>query len=188
MDRRTLLALVLMAIVIVVTPMLFSPKRAPAPTVIPDSAAIVPASPKLGIPTAESLRAAPQPTTPIAAAPSPALRAESLAVAGSRAQTVFVNPGAAPAFARVTGHRNLRPGSRDTAVVVAQTKGPLLHYRLLLGADTIPFESIPFTVATNGNTTTFTSASPAITLTYQPIDGLRTAVRGTIANAPAGSM
>jgi YidC/Oxa1 family membrane protein insertase len=207
MDRRTLLALVLMAIVIVATPMLFPSKRGPAPTTAADSASITPASPALGVPTAESLRAAPTPTVS-AAAPATAkptapagptgsatttaavprvARAESVTVTGPRTQTVIVNPGAAPAFVKVSGYRNLRPGARDTTMFVSQTKGQLLHYRLALGADTIALDSIPFTVSTTGNTTTFTSASPAITLSYQTTDDFRTAVRGTVANAPAGT-
>jgi YidC/Oxa1 family membrane protein insertase len=190
-----------MAIVIIATPMIFPSKKAPAPTVIPDSASIVPASPRLGVPTAESLRAAPTPTVtaapvaPTAAAPTtaattaaaPVIRAESVTVVGARAQTVIANPGAAPALVRISGYKSLRPGTRDTNVTVAQTKGPLLRYRLALGNDTNKFDSIPFTVSTNGNTTTFTSASPAVTISYQPVDGFRTAVRGTVANAPAGS-
>src|SRR5690242_16214337 len=138
MDRRTLLALVLMAIVIVVTPMLFPSSRRPTTATVHDSSTIVAPSPSTAIPStapanqpaAPTIGAAPTPA-PVAtsAAPAAPVRAETLAVNTPRAKTLFVSPGAAPLSVTVGGYRSLRPGAHDTAIVVQQSKGPLLRYR-----------------------------------------------------------
>jgi YidC/Oxa1 family membrane protein insertase len=209
MDRRTITALVLMALVIVVTPLLF-PRHATTPR--PDSVAAMTAGASSATPATavDSVRSTPstaQQPPPVAAQPGrpapsasapPATRAplpahaESIAVSTRLAQYVYLNPGAVPATATVPGFRNLRPGHRDSALVVRQRFGPLLRYRLALGADTISLDDIPFSVQTNGSTTTFTSTTPAMTLSYETVggssgDGYHTAVRGTVANAPQGS-
>jgi YidC/Oxa1 family membrane protein insertase len=86
----------------------------------------------------------------------------------------------------VVGYKDLRPGRRDTTLTVAPTRGPLLRYRLARGVDTIALDTVPFTVATTGATTTFTS--PMITISYRLIDSsYRAEVRGTVPNAPAGT-
>lgn len=73
-------------------------------------------------------------------------------------------------------------------MVVAQSSGPLLHYRLALGADTIALDSIPFSVQQSGSAATFTATAPRrISITYEAATGYRIAVRGVVANAPAGS-
>jgi YidC/Oxa1 family membrane protein insertase len=67
-------------------------------------------------------------------------------------------------------------------------RGPLLHYRLALGADTIALDTIPFSVQQAGATTTFAATKPAITISYAATpDGFRLAVQGKVADAPAGS-
>jgi YidC/Oxa1 family membrane protein insertase len=67
-------------------------------------------------------------------------------------------------------------------------RGPLLRYRLALGRDTIALDTVQFKVQQTGNTTTFVAANPAVTISYGTTpDGFRTAVRGTVVGAPAGS-
>ena len=101
-------------------------------------------------------------------------------------QLVVSNPGAAPQSVHVDGFKTLRPGHHDTTVTVAPSRGPLLRYRLARGADTIALDTVPFTAATSGATTTLTS--PFITLSYKLIDSsYRTEVRGTVPNAAAGT-
>src|SRR4051812_17880934 len=193
MDRRTLIALGLMAIVIVITPILFpgakktnpadstaiaaaraDSQRAVAP-VAPTSAAPAPAAPTIG--------AAPQNAAPLAA---PHAVAESIVASSPRVQLVLANPGAAPQSARVTGYKDLRPGHRDTSVTVAPSRGPLFRYRLARAADTVALDTVPFTATTSGSTTTLTS--PLITLSYKLIDSsFRTEIRGTVPNAVAGT-
>ncbi len=201
MDKRTILALVLMALVLVVTPMLFPSSRRTTPATVDSSSAraaerstapapVAPANTTAAAPTAanpaadtssRSRRTATVP--PIASGP-----AESTTVITPREQLVLVNPGAVPVAARLTGYRNLRPDRRDTGAILAQPRGPLLHYRLVTGPDTVSLDSVRFAVQQTGASVTFTSTSPAITISYQATPGgFRTAVRGSVANAPAGS-
>src|SRR4051794_13378123 len=112
MDRRTLIALGLMAIVIVITPILFPGARKTNPA---DSAAVVAAradSQRVVTPVAPT-SAAPAPTAPtIGAAPpsaaplsAPRTVAESIVASSPRMQLVLANPGAAPEAARITGYK-----------------------------------------------------------------------------------
>jgi len=132
-----------------------------------------------------SVSAAPNTKAPAVPVATQKIAAESIAVNGPHSVTTFSNYGAAPTSVRVQGYSSLRPGHRDAPAVIAEPKGALLHYRLANGADTIALDTVAFTVATNGNTTTFTS--PVLTLSYQTVDGFRTQVRGTVANARPGA-
>src|SRR5256885_16039836 len=94
MDRRTLLALLLTAIVIVATPMLFpSPKRAPqrvrdsSATRIDSFAAPSPAAAE-GVPT--------RTTAPVAPPPQRMVAAETTVVRTTRAVYAIVSPGGTP--------------------------------------------------------------------------------------------
>jgi YidC/Oxa1 family membrane protein insertase len=192
MDRRTVLALVLMALVIVVTPMLFPASRQPAPAVH-DSTNAAPAigdtsrNAALGTPPQNALSASKPPSTAPQASPSMngprAAATESVTVTTPRAQYVYLNPGAAPAAVKIADYTSLRPGARGAPLVVAPTRGPLLHYRLAVGNDTIALDTIHFAVTTAGASVTFASASPALTISYDAVDSRRTAVRGTLSNA-----
>jgi YidC/Oxa1 family membrane protein insertase len=195
MDKRTLLALVLMAIVLVGTPMLFPSARRPVKPAIDTAtsatAATLPAvsSPVPATPPAPQPSVAPAPATPVVSSARPRmLPADSAVVVTTpRAQYLIENPGAAPRAVKMPSYRDLRPGRRDT-MEVAQANGPLLHYRLALGADTIALDSVSFSVRQSGSAATFTSAAPRpISITYEAATGYQVAVRGTVANAPPGS-
>ena len=84
--------------------------------------------------------------------------------AGRAAYTV-ISPGAVPERVRIAGYKNLRPNAHDS-MVVAPVRGPLLHYRLASGGDTVSLDGVPFTVQRGENSATFTSTSPAITIEY----------------------
>ena len=199
MDKRTILALVLMALVLVVTPMLFPSSRRTAPPATADTSNARASQPSTAptTPSPNTTTVAPPPVavdTPTRAPLSTAVprlasvATESTTVSVQREQLLLVNPGAVPVAARLTGYRNLRPDRRDTGAVIAQTRGPLLHYRLAMGPDTVALDSVRFAVAQSGSTVTFTSTTPAVSISYQPTSGgFRTAVRGTVANAPPGS-
>src|SRR5690242_8923354 len=181
MDKRTILALVLMALVIVITPRLFPSSRRAAPQPA-DSAqsdtARAAGSPTNATPTSSSAasndpRAQQTPATPAAnqtasAAPasaSPVFRAaDSATVVTSLERLTVVSPGAVPTAVHVSGYRNLRPDRRDTAATIAQPHGALLHYRLAVGADTIALDTVHFTIDHSGTTATLTSTAPAITI------------------------
>jgi YidC/Oxa1 family membrane protein insertase len=212
MDRRTILALVLMAIVFIVTPILFPSSRPPAPgsdstmtattSAAPPTSA-TPAAPSAargasagGAPSAQQPAQPAQPTAN-AAAPAATERAaaarvaapESVTFATPQSRFTLLNPGAVPSVVHVQGYRDLRPGRRDSVrLEQSRERGPLFRYRLALGRDTIALDTIPFKVQQSGTTTTFVAANPPITISYATTsDGFRTAVRGSVASAPPGS-
>jgi YidC/Oxa1 family membrane protein insertase len=196
MDRRTLVALILTAIVIVVTPLLFpSSRRTPATRDSADTVASAPAA---------SARATTPPDTARArsvAAPSPrpssalAQRAETVSVRTNRGQYDFTTPGATPVRVRLPDYRSLTPGASTAERVDLVPPGErLVSIRAIVGRDTIAFDTIPFSAsppANSGSTTvaSFASTSPIpITLTYRmPRDSFAISVEGTIPAAPAGS-
>jgi len=201
MDRRTVLAVVLMAIVIVGTQILFPSRRAvpsakdtalavdttpsataPTPVTTP-SATIPPAqnrTPTVVAPTrAESLSATP---------PLPQQPASVAVMATPKAEYSLRNPGAAPTQVRISSYRPLTPGAdRSTGVTLRSSANELLSYHLVRGADTVALDTIPFVVSQSGSSVTF--QSPIITLTYKAAgDNYRAEVRGTVPNAPPGSL
>ncbi len=195
MDKRTILALVLMALVIVITPRFFPSSRR-ATTQSADSTQTVSAvstnpviSAPAVTPSAPPAIAEPRAGAPTAPTPSLGLRAaDSSTVVTSHAQITLVTPGAVPTAVQLAGYRNLRPDRHDTAGLIAQPRGALLHYRLAMGSDTVLLDSVRFSIERSGTTTTFTSSAPQISISYEATpDGYRTAVRGRVANAPAGS-
>jgi len=194
MDKRTLLALALMALVIVVTPRLFTSKRPPASatdSVAATSAAKGDTTPRAvsAAPTAAAIESA---SKPLAALPTAVARRdttprESVTLATPHAEYSLVNPGAVPQSVRIGSYKDLRPGHPDPAgVTITDGSGPLLRYRLARGADTIQLDTVNFAVSNQGSTITFTS--PVITLSYAPTnDGYRTAVKGTVTGAGQGA-
>jgi YidC/Oxa1 family membrane protein insertase len=199
MDRRTILALVLMAIVFIVTPILFPSSRptttgpdsttsATTNAAAPPSAAPATPSPGRGqAPVAQPPMSEAPPATKVGAARP--FAAESVTFASSLARVTMLNPGAVPSAVHVQGYRDLRPrGSNGVVLEQSRGRGPLLRYRLAMGRDTIALDTIPFTAQPRGNGATFVATNPPITIEYSTTnDGFRTAVRGTVASAPAGS-
>jgi YidC/Oxa1 family membrane protein insertase len=196
MDRRTLLALGLTAIVIVVTPMLFpAPRRRPPPTAdttkiaTRDTAAVAPA-PTVG--------AAPQAPTGAAPplVPAVAARAETTLVRTDYAVHAVVSPGATAAAVILPEHPSLRPGSsRATPVNLLEQGDRLIRLRLATARDTIALDTLAFRAGPgrreaggNAIVRSFTSVSGTtpITLTYRfPTDSFVTYIEGTI--GPAGA-
>ncbi|MFI5228246.1 MAG: YidC/Oxa1 family insertase periplasmic-domain containing protein [Gemmatimonadales bacterium] len=196
MDRRTLAAVALVILVLVLVPRVFAPRRAATPasdsTTVTDTnrQAVTAQQPVPGTTAAVAAAAAPTGLpAPAPAATQPAARPRDTVVATTRTtRTAYGNPGAAPLAVQMIGYRELRPKHRDTVVTVESPAGPLLHYSLALGRDTIALDTVHFTAQTQNATTTFTSTSPALTITYQSKpDGYLTSVRGTVANAPPGA-
>src|SRR5262245_21431703 len=106
MDKRTLLALALMAIVLVVTPMFFKQPRPPAP-VADTTAAATATSPVLT--TANGTAPVVPTPTPSLATPAPADTGRiakqpptMTTLATPKAEFVLTNPGAAPTSVKVS--------------------------------------------------------------------------------------
>jgi len=188
MDKRTLLALALMALVIVFTPMLY-PRRTPPPA--PDTSRAQPNAPT-PTPTArdtnrpaapDTVRSGRPSATTSEAPPARTLSAETTSVATPQVRWSLQSTGAAPLLVQLNGYRDLRPRARDT-MMIRQDAGPLLHYRLATGADTVSLDTIPFSVQRTNGSVTFTSTTAAVAITYTlPPSGYLVGVRGTVSGA-----
>jgi YidC/Oxa1 family membrane protein insertase len=185
MDKRTLLAAALMALVIVVTPRLFSSRSAPPPGA--DSTAVNSPAPANSVtavtqapPVAQgradtSTQHAARPITQAAILTTP------------RASFALMNPGAAPGDVTLPSFRDLRPGEpKGSSVVIAPAGRLQFVYRLATGRDTIALDTLPFTVAQAPSEVTFSSAPISLTYRTTP-DGYRLSVSGQAANAPPGA-
>jgi YidC/Oxa1 family membrane protein insertase len=196
MDRRTLLALALTAIVIVVTPMLFpAPKQSRRP--IPDS---LRTSPSDTPPAAAPAPSAPatQPTVPAASVPGRSARtvaAETTVVRTNRAIYYVVSPGGTPASLLLPEYRSLRrDAGRETAVTLVDPRDRLVHLHLVSDGDTIALDTIAFRAApqrrernTIVQPLVSTSAAP-ITLTYRfPADSFVAHLEGSLGNSPSAA-
>ena len=206
MDRRTLFALFLTALVIVLTPILFrrlgGGRQAPISTPS-DSGAVA-------TPVGASAQATVSPTTSpaVAATPPPAASAlaavprrqnDTTGVDAAKTHYIFSIAGAAPQAIVLNAYRNLggtsRSVSRTTQVqgkaVLASSPSAsssaagLLRYRLVRGADTLALDTVAFRAERTGDGVTFTSGGAApITIRYQfANDGYVAHVTGQIGEA-----
>src|SRR5687768_2539894 len=200
MDRRTLLALLLTAIVIVATPIIFPSSRQQRPP-IGDTLAIAPndtartvtsidpaAPPTARAPTvsAPTVSAPTRTSAPQHAAPT---RPETTIVQTKLARYAIVSYGGTPGGITLPAYRSLRPGiSRETPVSLLEPGARLFHLLLAGDADTIALDTVRFRAAPQrleGNTIvqalTSVTAAPAITLTYRfPADSFAVRVEGSV--------
>jgi YidC/Oxa1 family membrane protein insertase len=185
MDKRTILAAALMALVIVLTPRIFSSRSAPPSRA--DSTAVSASAPAN---TAAAVTQAP----PVAQArvdtsPQHTTRAitQAATLTTPRASFALMNPGAAPGKVTIPSYHDLRPGdAKGSSVVIAPAGQLQFIYRLAAGADTIALDTLAFTVAQTPNEVTFSSAPISLTYRTTP-DGFRLSVIGQATNAPPGA-
>ena len=202
MDKRFLLALTLSAIVLVVTPLLFQSTRPPAPAATrgatgaahdpaPQPAAL---APTVTSPAPSHVQPAPGATTPTASvSPVASAPSETTTVVTNRSRYRFPSAGAAPAQVTLDSFPNLR--AKGTPVTLAPERAPLLSYRLVLGADTIPLSTVAATHTKRTSATGLpelivdaTVAGRRVTITNSFVpDSYAVHVRGVVENAPAGS-
>jgi YidC/Oxa1 family membrane protein insertase len=140
MDRRTLLALVLVALVILLTPRLFQP---PPPVVTStDSSTVVDS---VRQPTDTTQRAvSPTPPAVVTKPETTIVRvpAETLHVADSTSSFTFVNRGGALQQVEMRQFRAL--GGREGVVKLEGNGAPLLTFQGIVGRDTVDFASTTF--------------------------------------------
>ncbi|MFL5614260.1 MAG: membrane protein insertase YidC [Gemmatimonadaceae bacterium] len=201
MDKRTFLALLLSALVIVMTPILFrgisGRRAAPARTAPDTTQSVAPLAtttpqPAAAAPSAPSAVDAPS----VGAAPTSIRRAintDTLGVAFGKTRFVFGVAGAAPQEIVLNAYPNLgsdRVTQPKASLTVsppggAAPKSPLLRYRLVQGTDTVAFDTLVFRAQQSANGVTFTSGgAPAISVRYVfANDGYLAHVSGEIATA-----
>ena len=172
MEKRFFLALLLTGVVLVGTPLLFSPPPIPpggqaAPAQARRDSAQVPEAPSIA---QERVRQQPSPGARLPAqAVVPAVVPETIRIARPEAITAYRSIGASPLAVTVQRHRALR--ARSGPVVIHDGTEPLLRYRTIQGTDTTRLDTTAFRVArqTSNDTSgvTFTSADPATLVTVE---------------------
>jgi YidC/Oxa1 family membrane protein insertase len=149
MDKRLFLALLLTALVVVVTPLLFPPPR-------PSRSIDTAVAPRGALPdprgrSAQAPAGQRSPSEPAAARRLPndtsrasaRVVAESVTVRAGGSTYRFVNPGATPVSVALDAFVSLRPNSRADKVDLVAGLSRLLDYRLVIGIDTIALDTIP---------------------------------------------
>jgi YidC/Oxa1 family membrane protein insertase len=203
MDRRTLIALVLTAIVIVATPMLFpSPKRAPqrpadttgiaradtTATKTPSAAT----GNRVAPPSAAVRGSVTQPTRGTPALPP--VRAESTVISTGKATYTIASPGAEPVNVVLPEYASLRQDTtRKGRVALVEPGDRLLRFRFVSEGDTIALDTVAFHAqpaqragASTSQTFTSTSSAVPVSITYTfPADSFVAHVTGTVGTAPA---
>ena len=155
MDKRTILALALVAVVIIITPKLFPTAAGKAPGKAPGK----------GTPRVESelppsgTRPGGDAFVPPVANPSvlsnvpreqstndsaSLVRPESTTVADSATDYLFTNIGAVPLHVGLKGFRALDGGSRERRVSISSGRVPFLAYRVVGSSDTTALSGVPF--------------------------------------------
>ena len=146
MDKRFLLALVLTAVVVIATPILF---RTPVTSVSSDTSVAVSADSTQKAPSAPAVIEAPRDSIPVAATQTPdtttrtaAVAPETTTVSTAVATYRFNTLGAAPIAVEIKSYKALDGSSRN--VELASASGRLLAYRLYLPGDTIDLSRTVF--------------------------------------------
>ena len=172
MEKRMILALVLTAAVVGLTPVLFPP--APIPARRADSTAVAPPTrstratqPATAV--ARTPASAVAPAADSAAAPVSAIRADSTVVTTELATYRFLNVGAAPVSLSLKSYDNLATGGG--AVDLGATGRPLLRYRLVVPGDTVDLSTAAFRKVSE------TVPGPGSPLRYEAlVDGHRVSI------------
>lgn len=146
MEKRMILALVLTAAVVGLTPVLFPP--APVPASLADSTVVAPATTRDARDAEPAAVRQPPVAAPIvpvsdslAAAPA-AMDADSTIVATDVATYRFVDVGAAPVSLVINRYDNL--ARRGSPVDLGAVDAPLLRYRLVVPGDTVDLSRVKF--------------------------------------------
>jgi YidC/Oxa1 family membrane protein insertase len=196
MDKRTLLALVLTAIVIVATPLLFPSARTPQRRI--DSAAIgatshaAPGAPTATAPTRASGAATRATSVTSAPTATSAISPETTLVTTNRAEYRLTSPGGVPSTVRLPEYRSLTAGaSTDRVELVDTTDRRLFSLQLISGRDTLSLDTVSFKASapkTEGAyvVTTLTSVGTPtpVSLTYRfPRDSFAFSVSASFAAA-----
>jgi len=162
MDKRLSIALLLTAIIVAVTPILFpTPRRATSPAPAVSAQKSAPTAVQKTQPTSGQvapLSVAPLSVAPLAdsiAVPPAAVtaqgREEITTVTAARSTYQFTNVGAAPLSVTFRDYKNLALAG---GLVSLKSPGqPLLQYSLVLNGTVVPLSNIPFELVSSGNAT-----------------------------------
>jgi YidC/Oxa1 family membrane protein insertase len=191
MDKRSVLALFLILVVIVAGTMVqarLSPRVADstladtlhvdttrAPATATAAAQPAAAKPDTTKPAAPLLTAAPP-------AGTPSVPAETTTVAAKGREMHFVSAGASLASVTLPEFKDLK--RREGTLVLAPNAGTLLRYRIANGADTIRLDRLTFTKSLTPSGVEYASASPAVRVRYD-VDSVNYLTHATVSLAGA---
>ena len=164
MDKRFFLALLLTALVVIVTPMLFRPAPSSRDTTVPAGiSSDTPASSGVRPVDADSPAITTAPPAPVAEPVQavPTTAADTAVITTPTTVYRFTNLGAAPVSAQLRTYESLRLSDAGAPLELVRDDGRLLRYRILTARDTIALDTIPFTA------TESTSGDGASTLRYE---------------------
>jgi YidC/Oxa1 family membrane protein insertase len=189
MDRRTLLALLLTAIVIVATPIIFPAPRRPVPVDTTAAADSTPAPPATATPD-QPVQRAPAPPAVMPAPVVAQVAVETTTVVTDRATYRFVG-GATPSSVVLRDYRSLRPGTSDTPLELVPAGDRLFRLHIARATDTLALDGAAFRAdaqrregGTIVQSFTSTGLATPITITYRfPVDSFSAHVEGTVAGA-----
>ena len=142
MNQRFFLALLLTAVVVMLTPVLF-PGR-PRPPVTQTANSPPPAQPAAVRPPGAAAALPAADTSAIVGDSAPAVRADTVAVATRNARLRLSALGGALIGTELTNYHSL--GGDSSAVELARPDESLLRFRIVIGADTIPLDHMPLEV------------------------------------------
>ena len=189
MDKRSVLALFLILVVIVVGTMVQQRMYPPVvDSTLVDSARNSASAPT-GTTTPSASRDSARPVPAMSAATRPAaptvaatVRPETTVFRANGREMSFTTQGATLASVTLPDYRDLK---RKTGSLALRTDdAPLLKYRIVNGADTIHFDRVAFTRTETPQGVEFVSASPAIRVRYD-VDSANYLTRATIAMSGA---
>jgi YidC/Oxa1 family membrane protein insertase len=173
MDKRSVLAIFLILVVIVAGTMIQQRINPPiVDTLTADSAARVAAAPNTTTVAPRRDSAAKSVAAPASVGPAmapaqtnaPATRAETTHVDVRGRQLHFVSPGASLASVTLTDYPDLK--HRNGPLTLRPDIGDLIRYRIVNGADTIHLDRLTFTRSQTPHGVEFTSAMPAVRVRY----------------------
>ena len=149
MDKRFLLALVLTAVVVIATPLIFRTPSSPVKEAATPLSARTSETPRNRVPPPSIVET---PARDTSLASTPAIRSDSVVSAAAVAETTIVatpvaeyqlsTMGAIPLSVELKSYRALDGSNQN--VRLASASGRLLAYRLYLPGDTIDLSRIPF--------------------------------------------
>ena len=166
MDRRFVLAIVLMMVVLVVPPLVLKkPARAPVkPAVTAEAPLLDPAGPV----ATESV--AGRQIVPVTPADSTRLTEDTVLVRSALYQYRFSTRGGRMIGAELIGYRSMRRDEPGQRVEILSPKSEFLSLALLVGSDTVPLSNVAFRPSTTSLTVTDGAEPSQLTFTAT-VDG-----------------
>ncbi|MEO8337267.1 MAG: membrane protein insertase YidC [bacterium] len=198
MNKRFFLALILTAIVIVATPLVFQNSRPRPVSPVPvDSTRKTVAEDTRDTARPPVPSSAPKPISDIAQLNAPLAIADTVVVKTPYAAYTFNTKGAAPISVVLDSYPSLRPDIRGGRAQLVGHNDALARYRLVVGRDTIALDSVVFRAeqgsSLGAQTIEFTgsAAGHALRLTYafalESKEQYLVGVSASVADAPPGS-